>query len=958
MHGKRYYLSAALLLLLATPVFGKFISVPTNLIRVVDGRKNYGVPGLPHPIVDGSLEDVCWSKASRISGFNTVEGRYGGVQKTDVYLLYSDQEAWHEKGAWRLHLGFKCYNSQMDKLNRIDGYYRDAFYPDREAINILRSRPMAFFKVNGQDVFPHWEYQSSRYDDHWVQERAVFVDEILDGKPEVGDSITLQFYRRNGVFNEDSWWKGTLVFGEALDPVCEILDFGELTMGENEVQIELLNNSGFSRAVLATVEIIPLKSTAYTFRNYSLVQLDSLELAGEPYDFPTGIKLAGDEKKKALLSYTIREEGEHYLTLTLSSPESGSVYLRTGFLFTVVANGKTLAELSSRFDRLGTRFATADGEIARALSGEFSQLKNNLGELNRELKKKPAPGFWRRLTQELAGLEFRIASFGHKLGISQVYGLETGDGAPLEYGAGVASNLVKLRRDRPFEGEITNRVEISACGNEYEGFQLVVLPLGKDLRHLEISAGDLVNIKTGDVIGAGQVQVSAVGYVHTALPTYETEYIGWWPDPLLPLTEPYFDGIKAEQLLQPFWVTVYVPAGTPAGNYSGELTIAPANSHRLSLSLTVRVRGFDIPVTPRINEFFRFYKSSWESFYNRSMTVEEYRQACAFQLSYRIGQPNAGSDFISYLEADSCYDYSLADQNLKFCLERGLNVFDISFANVRVLTPEGLDKAMDVLAGYADHLKETGLFEHALVEPLNEVSAEVTLPFYKMMKQRIPGLRILQKGGGSNYYDSWRKGEKAPLEGTLDIWCPDYVPPPQWDQAIAERHAGGEECWVYHDYVDCVIDRPAINLRKIHWRAWSRKLDGMAYWSTNFWPLNVRKGETVGKKWPFVDWQAMSHPFGNGDGQFIYPGPGGKLLSSVRLEILRDAQEDYEYLYTLGELTDSLRREPGSRHDELIREAEKLLDLDNSLPEPVTPDALRKLRDRIGEKIERIGAQL
>ncbi len=947
------------LLLFAPLVFGEKTPVPTNLIRVVDGKKNYGVPGLTHPIVDGRLDDHCWEKASRITAFHAIDGRYGNTQETEVFLLYSDQEAWHGKGAWRLHLGFKCYNSQMERLRRIGGYYRDAFYPDREAINKIRSRPLAFFIVEGKEVFPHWEYFSLPYDDHWVQERATFVGEILGREPSVGDSITLQLNRRNGIGNENSEWKGTLVFVEATDPVCRILDFGDLTMGSNSAELEVLNNSSQPRTVLATVRIYPLKDVVYDYRLYRFVTLESLDLAGDPYSFSTQIELQESKEKKTAASYQIKEEGEHYITVELSCPESDTVYLRTGFLFTVAANREKLSELKTQLEMLDEEpEPPGSREADELLRMELSEIKKDLQRLIGEANREQQPGSWTNLTNGVDQLEKRIGKLGHRMGTFRVYGLRSDHGTELEYGLGVESNLVKLRRNKPFTGEITDQVKISACGHEYEGFQLVVLPFKKDLRDIRITVSDLSNSEMNASIGSSNVEVSAVGYVHTKLPTYEHEYIGWWADPLVPPVEPYFKGIKAEQLLQPFWITVYVPKGTPAGSYRGVVTIAPANSHPLKMNLLLQVRDFHISVTPHINEFFRFNRGSWESFYDRQMTPEEYRAACNFHLKYRIGQPNAGSDFITFSEAQGSYDYSLVDQNIRFCLERGLNVFDISFANVRVLTSEGLDKALDVLAVYADHLKEEGLFKYALVEPLNEVSAEVTKPFYTMMKDRIPGLRILQKGGGSNFYNSWKEGKKAPLEGVLDIWCPGYVPPPEWDQAIAERHAAGEQCWAYHDYIDCVIDRPAVNLREIHWRAWARKLDGLAYWSTDFWPYNVKKEETLDKKWPHVPWETMSHPMGNGDGHFAYPGPGGKLLSSVRLEVLRDAQEDYEYLYTLRELTERLKQRKSAQYGAVIAEAEKLLDVDNSLPESAGPEDIRKLRERIGDQIEIVKALL
>ena len=941
---------------------GQNIPVPASVIRVVEGKVNFNAArGGGFSVIDGKLDDGCWEKASRISGFNGIEGRRREVdQQTQVYLIFNDQEAWHGKGAIRLYLGVKCHQSHMDKLERIGGYYRDAFYPNREALNQSRAEKEAYFTLGGEEKFPHWEYQHSFSNDYWSEERACYIGEIMgkelvEGEKIVGDSVKLHLSRRNGIHNENSGWNGTLVFGEATDPVCEISTFGELSMGENAVDFEVINNNVSPVALKATVKIFPLSGVQYSYELYSLIKLDSLKLSGIPYTFPNQINLPGREVKKAKAPYTVREEGEHYITFTLSDPENETIYYRTGFLFTVAPNKKRLTDMRTRLDSLQESIPGSPEDVMTGLKKAFGILDKAHRSLEKEAAVTPTQGSWNRLTEDVNNLDKKIGKFGHKIESYKVFTQPqipdlTGSWEKLEYGLGIEGNLVKLRRDKPFPGEIKDSVRISACGNEYEGFQLVILPFEKDLSNISVKATDLINREKGTRIHSSNIEINAVDYVYTKRPTYEVKYVGWWPDPLVPLEEPYFNDVNADHLLQPVWVSVYVPSNTQPGNYEGEITVSASNSHPLKVNFVVNVRNFNISDTPHIKEFFRL--GGWNAFYGKKMSPEMFREWSAFQLKYRIGQPS--QSFGKVRNPDGTYDYSVADTNIEFCIEKGMNVFDLGFPSIRNLTPEGIQEAMDYLVDNSIHLKEKGLFEYALVEPLNEVSADVTKPFYTKIKEAVPELQILQKGGGSNYYDYWLKGEKPPLEGVLDIWCPDYVPPPSWDPAIKERHEAGEKCWAYHDYIDCVIDKPAINLRTIHWRAWTRKLDGLAYWSTTFWPYNVRRGEPVKDKWPYSPWEPMSHPMGNGDGYFIYPGPDELPLSSFRLENLRDAQEDYEYLYTLRSLTDKLKSTEEERFRDLINESEKLLDVDNVLPEPASPEMLYQLRDRIAIQIEKI----
>ena len=86
----------------------------------------------------------------------------------------------------------------------------------------------------------------------------------------------------------------------------------------------------------------------------------------------------------------------------------------------------------------------------------------------------------------------------------------------------------------------------------------------KPLKGVNVSWTDLKG-PGGAAIGREHVQVDFVGYVKTTTPDYEVEYVGWWPDPLMPI-EP-FD--VPTQHTQPLWLTAYAPPGAPAGVYKG-----------------------------------------------------------------------------------------------------------------------------------------------------------------------------------------------------------------------------------------------------------------------------------------------------------------------------------------------------------------------------------------------------
>ncbi|MBN2133556.1 MAG: hypothetical protein JW741_28910, partial [Sedimentisphaerales bacterium] len=115
----------------------------------------------------------------------------------------------------------------------------------------------------------------------------------------------------------------------------------------------------------------------------------------------------------------------------------------------------------------------------------------------------------------------------------------------------IARSLQKVRRTGPItDAPLTRRVRLDAARDEAESFQLVVMPDGQALKGVTVEAKPL----TGDG-GAIPVEWRRVDYVETAKPPYPTEYVGWWPDPLLPAGP--FDVAAGER--QPLWFTVMAP---------------------------------------------------------------------------------------------------------------------------------------------------------------------------------------------------------------------------------------------------------------------------------------------------------------------------------------------------------------------------------------------------------------
>ncbi len=200
---------------------------------------------------------------------------------------------------------------------------------------------------------------------------------------------------------------------------------------------------------------------------------------------------------------------------------------------------------------------------------------------------------------------------------------------------------------------------------------------------------------------------------------------------------------------------------------------------------------------------------------------------------------------------------------------------------------------------------------------------EPLISMYDQVKSRseryrryFPGIKILLT-----------EPYNALLEPEIDIWAPDifalgdtipFMPlyarganihpdfhtnplPASYDVITA----GGDELWVYTcttaqalDYPNMFIDSTAAYQRALPWLMYGRGATGFLYWSSVY--------RYVGGD----PWQNQYAFFTNGDGTVLYPGHPGipglddhLPIASLRLKLLREGFEDYEYLVMLEQIT-------------------------------------------------------
>jgi len=204
-------------------------------------------------------------------------------------------------------------------------------------------------------------------------------------------------------------------------------------------------------------------------------------------------------------------------------------------------------------------------------------------------------------------------------------------GEDAAFAASITHGLTKFRREQAFPEALRTEYSLSLAREEYEPFQVVIAALGQPVKQAQVTAqweGDGPH---------PEIEMQPVGYVETKPdPDNFAEYVGWWPDPLMP---PGPVDLAPNQT-QPIWGRVYAPKGTPPGKHVAVLTVQAEGQAPLTLRLTARVLDFDLGFT-HLPSLLSLRLDSIKRFYSlESVPQEVKRRWYEFCLRYRMNPNN------------------------------------------------------------------------------------------------------------------------------------------------------------------------------------------------------------------------------------------------------------------------------------------------------------------------------
>ncbi len=502
-------------------------------------------------------------------------------------------------------------------------------------------------------------------------------------------------------------------------------------------------------------------------------------------------------------------------------------------------------------------------------------------------------------------------------------------------------------------------VHMAAARNETEAVQIVLRPLTADgLGEVSVNIGELVG-PSGARIAREHITWSPVAYVPARRGPREGSPDG------LPGPKPF----AADKRWQyPIWVEAYVPPGTPAGDYTAPVVVRTACGD-LRVTLRLHVWDFDVPVKQHLRTNTTIYGPwgwrkdirKWFGDMTYAQFINEWRPEIVKLLArYRLSPNNMAHLPLRYDTHKNKVvlgDTSAFERLVKLYMSWGhrLNRMPVSFLfdrgaylGAKKGTPEYLQRITSAFRVAANYLEKKGWLDDCYVYCADEVvvhkhTGKTDFALLNRVFDAIhaahPKIRIFATEAPS------------PLLRGVDIWCMNMR---AFDlDVLKEQHALGREVWWYNGYAD---PRPGMRItargadhRVLFWMNWKYGIDGYLIWTVNRW---------VNNPWeePDRDRRAIA-----GGHYLLYPNPDGSVSPSIRLAMMRDGLEDFEYHWLLADRARKLRAagrtELADECESILRRADAFLLAWDNCPH-VQASFIYDSRRLLARQIEKAQAQL
>ncbi len=948
-----------------------FLTLPFGMALAEIHQPMLQIPAIKTPpVIDGKLSDASWQKSVELSDFMVWTLDSYVKDPVTVFMCHDEKN---------LYVAFRNVDPAAGYLSQ-----RVSSRRPRDTFLWGRNHSMVVIEYNGNSIQimgdpnetmtdykngdinwnGNWQFAATINSADWSSEFIIpFSDFGLDSPANQEVTIGLS---RSFPAGEGSSWSGICRLAGPSNATFQYGRWPDPVPGKNFITFTAQNTGTEMLNVQCELNLLPLNGKPEFINQQGQGPSSELQLRSgkEPLNFRYDFTIPAGGILDENVAYELPSEGSYYASATIKSRDGNLIRQSSDFWFTLEPNLEKIRDLKERTGECLASINRISNPVADHLRSEAVAVLENVKILEKDATTAWKNGGWNTLTSQVNAMDCKIAQLLHKTKWAALHNWLRED----DFAVACTHSAIKLRKDALFPLPLNEQIDLSLAKNEYESFQLAILPFGTNLNELSIEVSDLKD-GHGGIIPKSNIELSLVEYNKIDWqPDYLIAYKGWHPDPLIPIKSTV--NIGGNEVCRPIWITVYAPSGTAAGEYTGMIMVGSAGSKKVTVPLKCRVWNFELPVSGHLVTHTWDNLENLSDFYNlEEFPIDWYQRFCGLLLKNRMNPGFAGVNYVSQLPDQSgLYNFSRVEKVLQYSIDRGLNRFSIIQMKKGEYTPEEAEVAYKFTAAYAKFLREKGWLDKALVELWDEPT-DLEWPGIKERAERLkqidPGLRLqlFAEGGPYNFWD--KSTDKYGLNKLVDIWAPlNAVESP-------ETQANGGEIWAYFCTLarECApnffIDCPAVYQRSIAWYCWMYGLDGFEHWSTTSFRRNVHSGKPMSEKWPNVPWDSRSHEYFDGEGQLIYPGVDGITYSSIRLENFRESMEDYEYLYKLKELLSGFDKDTQdpklNAYRQLLNAEDYLLykypkdikaTLENTLRYPDQPERILEARYKIAKAIE------
>ena len=495
-----------------------------------------------------------------------------------------------------------------------------------------------------------------------------------------------------------------------------------------------------------------------------------------------------------------------------------------------------------------------------------------------------------------------------------------------------AISSVNVLADKPFDNLGAGKYEVTVARNEYESSQIILTP-DADVKSYKIEVADLYNTN-GEKFPKESFEVYHEKYIAvTTASEGGSTGLGKYADALLPFEKAveYGENKIAKGENQGVLITAYPSKTQPAGVYEGVFRLT-ADGKEYEIPASVKV--IDYTLTDEVNSrsvavMSRHYMTRYDATLS---TVKNYYDTA---LKYRLNVnylPTVYTDYDLFVE--SALEYAVNPAVSTYCLPYSevynakIADTDVDFDALEKLVKkliaasvenniDLLDKAVMYFATLTDEAEISGRVDRAIrvsndTEKFKARMAEYigTLGATEICTSLAASITKMPILATDRYYARlWNNGEG------VKYYCPmvNYFSSQSERDVYESLGEQGYEYWWYtatgphNPTPNWHIDSAPVGMRMIAWMQREYGVSGFLYWDIVDW-RSTREVDGNGNIDPY-ETPATYGMTENGDGILYYPGVDYGMsdpVVSIRLERIRDGQEEYEMLKEIGDVTAAL----------------------------------------------------